>query len=141
MNAAEAYNEASGPSQAYQYINELRERVGMPPYSGMTQEELRERIRNERRIELVFEDHRFFDERRWKLFDNQTASSETNLPRYKQVYNLYGVIITPEQSPMYTYGPAERTTLRTFQSPRDYYFPIPDEEIRKLPNLGQNEGW
>ena len=89
----------------------------------------------------MFEDHRFFDERRWKLFDNQTASSETNLPRYKQVYNLYGVIITPEQSPMYTYGPAERTTLRTFQSPRDYYFPIPDEEIRKLPNLGQNEGW
>lgn len=76
LNAAEAVNEAYGPSDAYQYINELRDRVGMPAYSGMNQEQLRERIRNERRIELCFEDHRFFDERRWKLFENQTPSSE-----------------------------------------------------------------
>lgn len=76
LNAAEAVNEAYGPSEAYQYINELRDRVGMPAYSGMNQEQLRERIRNERRIELCFEDHRFFDERRWKLFENQTPTSE-----------------------------------------------------------------
>lgn len=141
LNAAEAYNEAYGPDRAYQYINELRARVGMPAYSGMSQTELRERIRNERRIELVFEDHRFFDERRWMLFENQTPSSETSLPRYKQVYNLYGVIITPEAGTVYNYGAAERTTRRTFVSPRDYYFPIPDDELKKLPNLGQNEGW
>ena len=38
LNAAEAVNEAYGPSEAYQYINELRDRVGMPAYSGMNQE-------------------------------------------------------------------------------------------------------
>lgn len=103
LNAAEAVNEAYGPSDAYQYINELRDRVGMPAYSGMNQEQLRERIRNERRIELCFEDHRFFDERRWKLFENQTPSSEKNLPYYKQVYNLYGVTVTnPEMQCTHT---------------------------------------
>ncbi len=145
LNAAEAINEASGPAQAYQYINELRARVGMPAYSGMTQEQFRERIRNERRIELVFEDHRFFDERRWKLFEGQTQSSETNLPRYKQVYNLYGVTITGEGTSndptVYTYGTANAHPTRTFNSPKNYYIPIPDDEIKKLPNLKQNTGW
>ena len=37
----------------------------VPP--GLTQDEMRERIRNERRVELAFEEHRFFDVRRWKI--------------------------------------------------------------------------
>ena len=37
LNAAEAINEAEGPDNAYQYVNEVRARVGMPPYSGMSQ--------------------------------------------------------------------------------------------------------
>ena len=45
LNAAEAINEAEGPDNAYQYVNEVRARVGMPPYSGMSQSQLRERIR------------------------------------------------------------------------------------------------
>ena len=142
LNAAEAVNEAYGPSEAYQYINELRSRVGMPAYSGMSKEQLRERIRNERRIELCFEDHRFFDERRWKLFENQTVSNEKNLPYYKQVYNLYGVTVTKQgDKPEYTYGPARNYPIRTFNTPKNYYLPIPDAEIKKLPNLGQNSGW
>lgn len=76
MNAAEALNEAKGPEAAYDYVNQVRARVGMPAYKGMTKEQLRERIRNERRIELAFEDHRFFDERRWKLFDGKSAATE-----------------------------------------------------------------
>ncbi|MDO4164016.1 MAG: RagB/SusD family nutrient uptake outer membrane protein [Bacteroides sp.] len=141
LNAAEAYNEAYGPEYAYEFVNEVRARVGMPAYSGMTQDELRERIQNERRIELVFEDHRFFDERRWKLFENQTSSSETSLPRYQQLYNLYGVTVTPDASTVYTYGYAESHPSRAFNSPKNYYFPIPEEEYKKLPNLGQNTGW
>ena len=53
LNAAEAYNEAEGPAKAYSYINEVRARAGMPAYADMSQSELRERIRNERRIELL----------------------------------------------------------------------------------------
>ena len=141
LNAAEAVNEAYGPSEAYQYINELRDRVGMPAYSGMNQEQLRERIRNERRIELCFEDHRFFDERRWKLFEAQTPSSEKNLPYYTQVYNLYGVTVTNPENAVYTYGSARNYPSRTFNVPKNYYFPIPDAETKRLPRLGQNQGW
>ncbi|MBK5720959.1 RagB/SusD family nutrient uptake outer membrane protein [Dysgonomonas sp. Marseille-P4677] len=141
LNAAEAINEAYGPDQAYQYVNQVRARVGMPPYKGMTKDQLRERIRNERRIELCFEDHRFFDERRWKLFDNQTTSNEKNLPRYKQVYNIYGVTVTPDASTVYTYGPAQKHPTRAFSSPKNYYFPLPDAEVKKAPNLKQNPGW
>ena len=141
LNAAEAINEAEGPDNAYQYVNEVRARVGMPPYSGMSQSQLRERIRNERRIELCFEDHRFFDERRWKLFEGKSATSEKSLPYYQQVYNLYGVAVTPGQSTMFNYGPAEMHQSRAFNSPKNYYFPIPDAEIKRLPNLGQNPGW
>jgi hypothetical protein len=141
LNAAEAINEAEGPDRAYQYVNEVRARVGMPPYSGMTKEQLRERIRNERRIELCFEDHRFFDERRWKLFEGRTAASERNLPRYQQVYNYYGVQVSPNASTVFNYTSADMHTQRAFSSPKNYYFPIPDAEIKRLPNLGQNPGW
>jgi len=141
LNAAEAINEAYGPTDAYQYVNEVRARVNMPPYSGMTQEQLRERIRNERRIELCFEDHWFFDERRWRLFENQTMINERNLPVYKQVYNLYGVQVTPEASTVYTIVPAQKHPTRAFNIPKNYFFPIPDAEVKKAPNLKQNPGW
>lgn len=141
LNAAEAINEAYGPQNAYKYVNEVRARVGMPPYSNMTQEQLRERLRNERRIELCFEDHWWFDERRWKLFENQTVESERTLPRYQQVYNIYGVRITPGAATVFNYGPAQLHPTRTLLVPKSYYFPIPDSEVKKAPNLGQNPGW
>jgi len=141
LNAAEAINEAYGPDNAYQYVNEVRARVNMPPYSGMTQAQLRERIRNERRIELCFEDHWFFDERRWRLFENQTMTGERNLPVYKQVYNLYGVRVTPDAGTVYNIVPAQKHPTRAFNIPKNYYFPIPDAEVKKAPNLKQNPGW
>ena len=141
LNAAEALNEAGQTDQAYQYVNQVRARVGMPAYSGMTQAKLRERIRNERRVELCFEDHRFFDERRWKLFEGKTASSEKTQPRYQQVYNIYSVQVTPNASTVYTYTPDNTHPTRTFNSPKNYLFPIPDAEVKKAPNLKQNAGW
>jgi len=141
LNAAEAVNEAYGPADAYQYVNEVRDRVGMPAYKDMTKEQLRERIRNERRIELCFEDHWFFDERRWKLFEGKTPSNERDLPYYQQVYNIYGVRVTPDGSTVYNYVPAQMHTTRAFNSPKNYVFPIPDADVKKAPNLKQNPGW
>ncbi|MDR2145243.1 MAG: RagB/SusD family nutrient uptake outer membrane protein [Tannerella sp.] len=141
LNAAEAVNEAEGPAAALPYVNQVRARVGMPAYSGMTKEQLRERIRNERRIELCFEDHRFFDERRWKIFEGQSVSSERNLPYYKQYYNLYGVAVTNPENPHYEYVPAQKHPTRTFNSPKNYFFPLPNDEVKRAPNLGQNQGW
>lgn len=144
LNAAEALNEAQGPDAAYSYINQIRSRAGMPNYSGMTQEELRKRIRNERRIELSFEDHRMWDLRRWKAYEGVTLSNETSKPRYEQLLNLYGVKITGtdvENAPIFTYGKAETVNTRVFNSPKNYYFPIPDADVKRCPALGQNPGW
>lgn len=147
LNAAEAINEAEGPSQAYQYVNEVRSRAGMPGYSGLTQENLRTRIRNERRVELCFEDHRFFDLRRWKLYDAVTSENELSKPRYEQLLNMYGIQVTISGSkPQYTFTGAPGTSgndmdLRVFNNPKNYYFPIPSSEVKRAPNLLQNSGW
>lgn len=147
LNAAEAYNEAGNQQKAMDYVNQIRARVGMPAYVGLTQARLRERIQNERRIELVFEDHRYFDERRLKLFEGKSATNETNLPMYQQVYNLYGV--TPSDAPnadgsysgSYSYNKSLKDPVRAFRSPKNYYFPIPDDEVKAVSNWQQNSGW
>lgn len=142
LSAAEAINESEGPASAYKYVNEVRARSGMPSYSNMTKEQLRERIRNERRIELAFEDHRFFDMRRWKLFEGVTPGSEFGKPYDEQLLNLYGVKITGSpNNPIYTFGLAETVNSRVFNSPKNYYFPIPANEVKRAPLLGQNPGW
>lgn len=68
LNYAEAENEINGPtSEAYEAINTIRRRVDMPDLpSGLSKDEMRERIHRERRVELVLEEHRFWDVRRWK---------------------------------------------------------------------------
>ena len=141
LNAAEAINEAEGPAAAYEYVNAIRERVGMPAYTNMTKDQLRERIRNERRIELSFEDHRFFDARRWMIYADQTSASETSKPYSQQYYHLYGVTVTNPAAPVYSYGPAEKRTELVFNSPKNYYLPLPDSEVKRAPNLKQNPGW
>lgn len=66
LNYAEACIELGEDAEARTYINMVRKRAGMP---GVTEsgDALRERYRNERRIELAFERHRFFDVRRWLI--------------------------------------------------------------------------
>ena len=147
LNAAEAYAGAGNASKAMEYVNQIRARVGMPAYSGLSGNRLMERIQNERRIELVFEDHRFFDERRWKLFEGKSANSETGLPMYQQLYNLYGV--TPSGAPnedgtfsgSYGYNRSLKDPVRAFRSPKNYYLPIPDDEVKAVTNWKQNPGW
>ena len=144
LNAAEAINEAEGPTAAYQYINQIRQRAGMPDFAGLSKEQLRDRIRNERRIELAFEDHRMWDLRRWKAYEGVTLANEATKPRYQQLLNLYGVKITGtdvQAAPTFTYGPAETVNTRVFNSPKNYLFPIPNNEVKRAPNLGQNPGW
>ena len=70
LMAAEAENELNGPSNAYQYVNKVRERAFEPdqPFSGMTQETFRQAIRDERKWELCGEMHRKQDLIRWGIF-------------------------------------------------------------------------
>jgi len=117
LNYAEAQNEAVGPDQSvYDAIDEIRERVDMPDLpSGLSQAEMRERIRNERRVELAFEEHRYYDVRRW-----MTADVAENEPGY-------GIRITKDGD-SYTYERTVALTGRSFET-QHYWLPIPREEI------------
>ncbi|HAT61465.1 MAG TPA: RagB/SusD family nutrient uptake outer membrane protein [Prevotella sp.] len=143
LNAAEALNECGRTSEAYTYVNQVRARVGMPGYSNMTQPQFRERIHNERRVELAFEDHRFFDVRRWKLFtDNVSAAAEKSKPIYDQVYNLYSTHVTiNDGKTVYTIKNNSVHPQLGIVLPKSYLFPIPNEEYKKDNALGQNSGW
>ena len=132
LNYAEAQNEASGPdASVYAAVNAIRQRtgVGMPALpAGLTQAQMRERIRNERRIELAFEEHRFYDVRRWKI-----ASTTENAP-------AYGVEVGKSGS-TFTYTRKEALTGRSFAD-KQYWLPIPRTEIQASNNqLEQNPGY
>ena len=65
---AEAENELNGPSGAYSYINQVRERAGLPALTGLNQASFRMALKKERATELGFEGHRKFDLLRWGEF-------------------------------------------------------------------------
>lgn len=69
LNYAEARNEFSGPdASVYDALDEVRRRANQPELPrNFSKETLREKIRNERRVELCFEEHRVYDVRRWKV--------------------------------------------------------------------------
>lgn len=70
LNYAEIMYELGNEEQAREYVNKVRARqsVNMPPVTA-SGDKLRDKIRNERRVELAFEGHRFFDVRRWCIAD------------------------------------------------------------------------
>ncbi|MDO6819480.1 RagB/SusD family nutrient uptake outer membrane protein [Zobellia sp. 1_MG-2023] len=69
LMAAEAENELNGPGAAYFYVNKVRERAFEPdqPWSGMSKEEFREALYDERKFELSAEGHRRMDLIRWGI--------------------------------------------------------------------------
>lgn len=133
LNYAEAINEAAGPLNAYEPINQIRRRAGMPDLPmGLSQDEMRERIRHERRIELAFEEHRYFDTRRWKI-----AEKTENIT--VEAIRITGPIGNEVYETVPTNGP-EVTVNRKF-FPHQYFWPIMRSEILINPNLEQNEGY
>jgi starch-binding outer membrane protein, SusD/RagB family len=133
LNYAEAINEASGPALAYDAINEIRHRAGMPDLPmGLSQDEMRERVRHERRIELAFEEHRYFDVRRWKIAQ-QTENITVDMIK------ITGDIGSEVYETVPTHGP-EVTVERHFL-PHQYFWPIMRSEILINPRLEQNPGY
>lgn len=129
LNLAEAENEANGPDQvAYDAINAIRLRAGMPQLStGLSKDEFRARVHNERRVELAFEEKRFWDVRRWKILD-QTDKTTTGMQWVKDSNGIFKNI---------------RVTVDKRQAwdSKFLIFPIPLTEISNLPAFVQNPGW
>lgn len=140
LNFAEAANEAYGPDvvpsgsslSARTAINQIRSRPGvnMPALAGgLSQSQMRDAIRYERRVELAFEEHRFYDVRRWKIADvteNKPAG---------------GVIITKDANGNFVYTPKIALDGRKFET-KHYWLPIPRAEIQASGGqLQQNPGY
>ncbi|WGQ08461.1 RagB/SusD family nutrient uptake outer membrane protein [Pedobacter gandavensis] len=132
LNFAEAQNEFSGPnSEVIKAVEDIRQRAGLVPFAlpaGLSKEQMRIAIRNERRVEMAFEEQRFWDIRRWKIAE--------------QVLNgkLHGMKITQTTPGVFTYAPFEASTV-SFNAAKMYSYPIPYSEITKNTNLTQNPGW
>lgn len=150
---AEARNEATGPIQAvHDAINSVRNRAGQPDLpAGLSQDEMRKRIVNERRVELAFEEHRLFDLNRWLLAEVYLSQPTRGLRAVpKDIPATIAWLRNPGsgQSPYPDEGGAGFTYTEFLVPGRDriwddkrYLLPIPQAEIDKNPNLTQNPGW
>ena len=129
---AEAMNEYQGPvSEAYQAVNIIRNRVGMPDFPpGLTQEQFREKLRNERSIELAFEEHRLWDIMRWTIAEQEGVMQG----------NMWGIKIYKQPEPStefsYTYNVFEQRYWKAGM----YHIPFYQNEVNKG-YLIQNPGW
>ena len=134
---AEAMNEAYGPEgitnelnlSARSAINMVRARNGLD-INELTSENVpskemfRLALRKERMAELAFEDHRFWDIRRWKIGPETTNIKRVSISSVNDEYSFeYSV-----------------TSDRIWED-KMYFYPIPQSEIFKNPNLIQNPGW
>jgi starch-binding outer membrane protein, SusD/RagB family len=136
------------PMSAREAVNMIRERAVFPTYTnnaiapagmplnakgksmpplptGLSKNEMRDRIRHERRIELAFEEHRFWDVRRWMIG--------------KDTENIYAQRIFKRDNGTYRYD-VELLEVREWND-KFYRFPIMEAEMMKNKNLEQNPGW
>ncbi len=116
MYFAEAVNETAGPTdEVYAAINQIRARAGMPDVqAGLSQEEMRQMIREERHVEFAWEGTRYFDLIRWGIAADVIPQA-----------TLFG----------------ESRDARVFEAPKHNLWPIPQKEIDLNPNLSQNPGY
>ena len=142
LNYAEAVNEYYGPDYTetlgaetlspYSVLRLLRERAGIEAGedgtygipNGLSRDQMREAIRAERRIELAFEGHRFFDVRRWKIAE-QTENGYTH--GFEVTRTLDGSLSSK----------VVNTRQHVFR-PAMYFWPIPYNEVVRSEDLLQN---
>lgn len=141
LNFAESAYQSAGPDVAINVsgvsvtardaVNAVRARAGMPGFPlGMTKDAFEKKYRNERRVELAYEEHRFFDVRRWKIL-SQTDQFVTGMRITKTGTNLnYTRFKFPN---------------RNSSSDKWLMYPIDQNEVNKIIGLGnsnwQNPGW
>jgi hypothetical protein len=126
---AEAMNEESGPTaEAYGYLNEVRTRADLDELSGLDKTAFRAAVLQERRVELAFENHRWFDLKRTKTPDELAT-----------FLNAYAAV--EKSNPTTSRGGIPFTPGDYQFSPYEALFPIPANERRININLTQNPGY
>lgn len=131
LNYAEACIELGQDAEAKMYLKMVRERAGMPgaDVDAASGNALRQLYRYERRVELAFEGHRFFDARRW-------MTAEVDFDKPAQGIQIYGKLQPDRETLVYEYTVFNMQN-RAFPT-KMYFMPVPINEIRINPNLAQN---
>lgn len=144
LNYVEATIELGEEAEATAWLNKIRFRVGMPAVTDKGAA-LKERYRNERRIEMAFEEQRYHDARRW-MIPAQT------LGRKASIINIKGALKAGKSVSVYKYDPANYTYTYTVGKidpgkenrswdDKIYYLPIHRDEMNRNNKLIQNPGY
>jgi hypothetical protein len=141
LNYAEAANEVGNISIAYDQLKLIRKRAGIIAggdglyglKSGMTKDEMRTVIMNERQVELAYEDHRYWDVRRWK-----TAQQTQNVDM--KAMKITRTVVGSTTTYTYQTVPINVNVTHVFKDFM-YFFPIMQTELAKNPNFIQNPGY
>lgn len=136
LNFAEAAFEAGHPDEAVTAVNRIRNRVGMPNLpAGISGDDLRLRIRNERRVELALEGNRYFDIRRWSSPDGDLSATD---------HWVTAAYITHNNDGTYTYDRIN-TIERLCYENKFLKVPVPLSEVNNMLAISgenwQNPGW
>jgi starch-binding outer membrane protein, SusD/RagB family len=125
---AEGINEQGHSEEAYGYLNQVRERAKLKPLSGLGQSSFREAVLKERRVELAFENHRWFDLKRTK--------TPAELAQFMTAYGL-----KEKANPTVSRGGVAYNALDYVYTATHYLFPIPAPQILINDKLTQNPGY
>jgi hypothetical protein len=128
LNYAEACMGLNQATEAASYINMIRNRAGLPDFTG----DMKAALHYERRVEFVYEDIRWYDMRRWKILNEALEDAygvdivETNNKDNNTITTTWKQIAVQARGP-------ENSKL--------YWVPIPVDEINRAPQLSQNPGY
>jgi starch-binding outer membrane protein, SusD/RagB family len=125
LNYAEALIALGETGTATTYINMVRHRAALPDFVG----DITAALRYERKIELVFENHRWYDIRRWKILN-------------QGLENVKGIDITETTTNNIKTTDFKQIPVETRSAVQKmYWLPIASDEMRKAPQLQQNPGY
>lgn len=126
---AEAMNEVSGPTAAaYGYLNQVRKRANLDELAGLDKATFREKVLQERRIELAFENHRWFDLKRTK--------TPAELAQFMNAYAA-----KEKANPTVPRGGVAFNALDYVYTEHEHLLPIPAPQILINKDLAQNLGY
>lgn len=135
LNYAEAKNEASGPdATVYDAINKIRSRSNLPALeTGLSKDQMRATIWRERRVELSFENKRYFDNKRWKIAEQVMGTQRHNMVIRNSV--------PADNSGVWVYSvEVEKKWTAKFEL-KQYMSPIPQDVVDQNTKIKQNPGY
>ena len=145
LNYAEAAVEVGKQGEAFEILKQIRERAGInetssdPELKGkvyglnpkMNKSEMSEAVREERFIELLFEQKRMWDLRRWMIYDKLMIGQEKR----------HALVMNKQTDGTYTTYLFDRDNTPMIAKQNMYFLPIKRSELSNNPNLEQTKGW